>query len=132
MRGINQNVTFVMFLKFKAFELGQEEDQKAKQISKVDVQGEQVHVKIKIVEVVVQSLQKKCEECLVQLSTLRVVRGYYYHFMDASRVPEKLNAPRLTQLVEAKPEAGDQQLCSAVLFPLWKCRLSFKPLSSSL
>lgn len=29
-----------MFLKFKAFELGQEEDQKAKQISKVDVQGE--------------------------------------------------------------------------------------------
>lgn len=45
-----------MFFKFKAYDLGQEEDQKAKQISKVDgyiLQGQSVHLKIKIIELVI-------------------------------------------------------------------------------
>lgn len=37
---------------------------------------------------------------------------------------------KITQLVGAEPEAGDLQLFSAVLFSLWKYRLSFKFLYS--
>lgn len=44
--------------------------------------------------------------------------------------PRKIKCTKFTQLVGTNSETGDLQLCSALLFPLWKCRFYLNPVLS--